>query len=217
MMSVLMLFACLSFGQIEGVQAESDKQALITRIKESLTRIDEALMEAAEVDAVSDELSRVKQSHLDAIRDIEELINQLEYQFVNPQGGGSGGGGGGSDGGEGSESESQPRGADARNQQRSPGSSGGTEEQPAGNDPTGEEQPTDGQPAGQPESHQQLGNTVPPDATDTFSREDTDGRWGLLPPKVQEQLNNMHVDDVPERYRSWLDAYIKAMRRLEEP
>ena len=48
----------------------------------------------------------------------------------------------------------------------------------------------------------------------TILREKNDGLYVF---EVQEQLNNMHVDDVPDRYRTWLDAYIKAMRRLEEP
>ena len=43
----------------------------------------------------------------------------------------------------------------------------------------------------------------------------TDGRWGVLPPKLQERLMNLHVDDIPDRYRLWLEAYVHELQRLD--
>jgi len=55
----------------------------------------------------------------------------------------------------------------------------------------------------------------PPDPIGSFTREDSDQRWGLLPPKLQERLLNLHVDDVPAQYRVWLEAYIRRLHSLE--
>jgi hypothetical protein len=37
----------------------------------------------------------------------------------------------------------------------------------------------------------------------------------VLPPKLQERLMNLHVDDVPERYRTWLEAYVRELNRRD--
>jgi hypothetical protein len=55
----------------------------------------------------------------------------------------------------------------------------------------------------------------PPEALADFLQADTDGRWGVLPPKMQERLMNLHLDGVPERYRAWLDAYVRELRLRE--
>jgi hypothetical protein len=33
------------------------------------------------------------------------------------------------------------------------------------------------------------------------------GRWGLLPPRLQEALQNASGADIPLRYRRWLEEY----------
>ncbi len=55
----------------------------------------------------------------------------------------------------------------------------------------------------------------PPAATGDFLRRDTDARWGVLPPKLQERLMNLHVDAIPERYRTWLAAYVRELQRRD--
>lgn len=55
----------------------------------------------------------------------------------------------------------------------------------------------------------------PPAATGDYLRRDTDARWGVLPPKLQERLLNLHVDAIPERYRTWLAAYVRELQRRD--
>jgi len=38
---------------------------------------------------------------------------------------------------------------------------------------------------------------------------DISGRWGLLPPKVQEEILNSNVEDFPQKYRKWLEEYYR--------
>jgi hypothetical protein len=40
------------------------------------------------------------------------------------------------------------------------------------------------------------------------------GRWGLLPPRLQEALRNSAGTEVPSRYRRWLEEY---HRRGQQP
>lgn len=217
-----MIMACAL--QFEDMGAQSDIEQLAQRIRQTLEEVDGALLDAAEADAITDEVARARRLHLDAIRDIEKLIEQLEYQFSNPPPNSSGGGGGQSS----QQPQQQPsrpqqsdgsrsRGEQTPDQQPHQQGEGDPQDEQQGEQQSEGEQPTDGDPRGaSPDNRQQEGGPPPPDEVLPYTRDDTDGRWGLLPPKVQEQLNNLHVDDVPDRYRGWLDAYIKAMRKLEQ-
>lgn len=225
---VLMLLCALPLQVIpDGGEGPSGPQVLIDRIREAMSRIDEALEQAVDAEAPVEGLDRAMASHRQVIRDIDELISQIKYQKSSNS---SGGGGGQqsqsesqsqqqqsreSDGqnspqpGE-SESQSQEQQGSEQEQGQQEGSEGEQPQQQGG----GEEQPSDGmdEQAGQQRDADQ---PPPPDDTGEFLRADTDGRWGLLPPKLSERLMNLHVDDVPARYRTRLDAYIKAMQRQE--
>ncbi len=213
---IAMFLTCVL--QFEDMGAQADIEALSRRIRQTLGEVDEALLEAVEVDAVTDQVARARRLHLDAIRDIEALIQKLEYSFQNPPPNSSGGGGSpsSSSGGKPQQQPSQPQASDGSQQDSGkapePEGSEGPQQQDTQGEQQGAEQPQDGS----ADSQQKEGAPPPPDEVLPFTREDTDGRWGLLPPKVQEQLNNLHVDDVPDRYRGWLDAYITAMRKLEQ-
>ena len=74
----------------------------------------------------------------------------------------------------------------------------------------GEQAPAPAQPGAQSTARQ-----APPAATGDFLRRDTDARWGVLPPKLQERLMNLHVDAIPERYRTWLAAYVRELQRRD--
>lgn len=218
-MIALMLALGLGLMQFEGSGEQMDQAQLARRIRETLAKIDEALLEATEVDAVTDQVARARQMHIDNIRDIEKLIESLEYQMMNPppSGGGSGGKGGSGQGS--GRGQPQPQQSDGSQSEQGGAPEQGGQGEHGEQEPSGQEQQPQG--GGRPQdgmSDQRAGDQPPPpDDIAPFERSDTDGRWGLLPPKVQEQLNNLHVDDVPSRYRDWLDAYVKAMRRLEEP
>lgn len=195
---------------------------LVERIRKSLGEVNDALLDAADADAVSDEIDRALVNHRKAIRDIEELIEQVKYQ----QSGGGGGGGGQQQQQQQTSSSSQARESDGRNapdpkqgggspEQQSGEQSGQGEEDQASQQPRGGETPADGTSEA---DGRQVGADAPPpeDPTAPYSRTDTDGRWGLLPPKLQERLMNLHVDDVPSRYRQHLDAYIRALNAQDD-
>jgi len=232
-MSALVLLSCLLWppvlAQVEPPSHEDDGaaaiEALVERIQENLGRIDETLFSTLDADDPTSTLETVRQTHMTVIRDLEELINQTKYQ---PGGGGGGGGGSSSDSptGEQSGEESAPRESDGSN---SPEPGEGETPQPPGGEEEGEgeggQEPMGADGEGQDPADQlddsaparnEEGGPPPPEARDDPVRESTDARWGLLPPKLQERLMNLHVDDVPARYRDWLSAYIRAMQRLEE-
>ena len=209
-------------GMVPG-EGGGEAEALVARIKETLGRIDESLFEVPYADDVGTALEDVRQQHLAAIRDIEELIKQAKYN-KGKNSSSSGGGGGGGGGSSPQQQDQQPRESDGSQapkpgeqqggEQPQPGS--GEEEKPQGEQPADGEQPSDGAPKSGDPGENRRGQRPPPDPLGDPIRENTDGRWGLLPPKVQEQLMNLHVDDVPVRYRAWLSAYVRALNAAEE-
>ena len=208
---------------VPGVAPPNPQEDLIARIRETLQKIDDALLDTADRDAgVADALGDLRSKHEQVIRDLEELIESARYS--NSQQGGGGGSSQNqppSDGQQGQQDQPQPRESDGQNSPEEGQEQGAPQPQDSGEGQQ-EDQQQQGEtgaedkpaPDTQPASNNQAGD-VPPDPIAPITREDTDGRWGLLPPKLQERLMNLHVDDVPERYRRWLEAYIKAMHRLE--
>ncbi|MFT7462762.1 MAG: hypothetical protein ACI9EF_001104 [Pseudohongiellaceae bacterium] len=232
-MNPLILLCCLVFAQVEQPAAAHDEgadasEALVARIQENLGLIDETLFSTLDAQDPGSVLESVRQTHMDVIRDLEELINQAKYQSS-----GKGGGGGGSpsdpppqsqESGEGdtpreSDGDQAPESGEGEAPQPPSGKEGeqegGQDEpQPQGENGDGKD-PGDQLDDSDPASNR-MGGPPPEEERDNPVRENTDARWGLLPPKLQERLMNLHVDDVPSRYRDWLSAYIRAMQRLEE-
>lgn len=196
---------------------------LVERIRKSLEEVNEALLDAADTDEIADEFDRALVNHRKAIRDIEELIDQIKYQQS------SSGSGGGGDNQQQQMTSPQSGGARESDGQNAPDPSsapeGGRQDEASGQQDQPQDQqgqqPRDGQtPAdgmSDADGRQMDADSPPPeDPTAPFSRTDTDGRWGLLPPKLQERLMNLHVDDVPSRYRLHLDAYIRALNAQDD-
>jgi len=199
-----------AFGPQGGTPPEV--QVLVDRVKQQLVAVDEALQAAADADTASDDLATARKAHLSVIRDIEELIKQVKYTESKSQ---SRAGRAGSNGQQGGSPDEQPP------PQAAPRESDGEahSEPKPGNQPPqpepGAAQPEGGRPDSQPPG-QEDSRRPPPPETGRFERPDTDARWGLLPPKIQERLMNLHVDDMPERYRVWMDAYIRKLNALEQ-
>jgi hypothetical protein len=187
-------------------------EALVKRVKEQLAAVDAALQAAAEADKADKDLTTARQAHLSVIRDIEELIKQVKYSECQTGQAGSG------------KPSSRPQDGTPQSQQPTPPpreSDGQQHSDPrSGNKPpearAQDGQPKSGEPNAQPPATTAGDKPPPPPETGRFDREDTDARWGLLPPKIQERLMNLHVDDLPERYRVWMDAYIRQLNRLEQ-
>ena len=210
----LLLASSLLLPQTAPPAEEGSPDALVARIRENLLLIDQQLLDASAVDDVATGLAGVRVLQVDVVRDLEELIKQMKYQRSSSS---SSGGGDSSQ----RQSSSTPRPSDGESRQAQGGEQPQSPQerqaqaQPSEKDAQGEApRPKEGAANRQPPQQQDAG-TPPPDPLGDFTRKDTDDRWGLLPPKLQERLLNLHVDDVPERYRAWLEAYIRSVRRLE--
>lgn len=222
-MNVLLMMVLTCLGQVGG-GGQDEMEALVERIRENLTRVDDMLLQSAEADDVATGIGQVVDTHVQVIRDLEELIKQMKYTPSSSSSSSSSG-----ESPESPSSQPPPRENDGsqspqdgegqqpqspqeqENQEQQDGSQGGEEQQ--------EQQESQSEPQGgmadnsAPRSEE--GGPPPPDTIGDFTREHSDQRWGLLPPKLQERLLNLHVDDVPEQYRVWLEAYIRRMHTLE--
>ncbi|MCB9899505.1 MAG: hypothetical protein H6825_15980 [Planctomycetes bacterium] len=212
-------------GQQAQPQGDNPQRELVERIRKTLKRIDEELLDTADAEDedVAVSLADLRDKHEQVIRDLEELIKQAKYRQSN-QSSSSGSSSDHSQGSSQNQQQPKPRENDGS---RAPDQGekdapqpeqpqGGSEEQKQREQSQADKQPQD-QDAADRESGSNKDNTsIPPDPIEPVTRQDVDGRWGLLPPKLQERLTNLHVDDVPERYRTWLEAYIKALHELEQ-
>jgi len=185
---------------------------LVQRIQQDLAEVDKQLEQAAGEDQLGAEIKSAREAHVRAIAGLEDLIKQIKYRRSQNPSQSDGGGGGG-------QSQPQPRGADDRSQAES-AQAPKSQPQPGGKEEQQQQQPGGAKPqSGQPDptqGEQRDGEQPPPpSATEDFLRRDTDARWGVLPPKLQERLMNLHTDDIPERYRTWLEAYVRELNRRD--
>jgi hypothetical protein len=214
-MNALIVLMMMLPAQVDDAAAEgSPVEELVIRITREMDAVNEALRKAADADAVSNELDAARNSHLSVIRDIEELIQQVKYQRNNnPQSGG--GEPKPNQQGQGGEQQPEPRESDGSNApEPEKDQPGDRPEQQAS--PDSDVQNDNAQPEDSRGEQEDASRPPRPDEIEPFTAQDTDARWGLLPPKMQERLLNLQVDDVPERYRTWLEAYIRALNRREQ-
>lgn len=198
-----------AFGPPAGTPSEV--QALVDRVKQQLAAVDEALQSAADADKAADDLEAARKAHLSVIRDIEELIKQVKYTESQSQSrSGRAGSGRPQDGSTGEQPPPQAAPRESDGEAHSEPQSGSQAPRPEPGTP--ESGRADQHPPGQDDARK----PPPPPETGRYERQDTDARWGLLPPKIQERLMNLHVDDMPERYRVWMDAYIRKLNALEQ-
>jgi hypothetical protein len=205
----LLLAAALAALPLQQAQDQRDEAALklVQRIRQDLAEVDRLLDEAAATDRLGP-VQDARASHVRAISDLEELIRLVKYQRSgNPS---SGGGGGGKS----PQGQAPPRESDDRSQAEPSPQPQQPQDGPQGEERSGS-QPRAAPEQSQPGAQEQSGQLPPPDPTADFLRRDTDARWGVLPPKLQERLMNLHVDDVPQRYRAWLEAYVRELNRRE--
>jgi hypothetical protein len=199
-------FALLSGGAAPAQEPPSpeDQRAaeLIKEIKEGMKRIDEKLAEAGKTKGSAREsidalLHEARRKHRKVIRDIEELIRSVKYSQSDSSG-----------------SSGKPKSKKPENQ--------GKKEQERRNDPSGDElkknqdkpedgreNPKDGDPSRDKPRQEDSQNPRKDGAPEDAGHRDASGRWGLLPPKVQEEILNSNVEDFPQKYRKWLEEYYR--------
>jgi hypothetical protein len=201
------LFLFQSGGPVRAQGMDEDAQRLaelVEQIKEGMKAVDDKLLEAGsdraaragegEVGRILDETRRM---HARIIRDIEELIRSIKYAPPTSSS---------SSGEQRPQEKNQPRSEEPRD--------GDLQKNPMKPEDM-EGAPKDGG-ASQDPPKQEQARTPPPgtDPEDARHR-DTSGRWGLLPPKVQEEILNSNVDDFPAKYRKWLEEYYRRAAERE--
>lgn len=115
--------------------------------------------------------------------------------------------------------------------------SGGSSSQKPPTDPQGQKDPKDAerektpldpgqlQPSGQPKSPKKddsvgknrPANPPPRPPGDPAELSKEGGKWGELPPLYQELFRNQKTDDVPLRYRRWIEEYYRRSNQAKSP
>ena len=218
----------------QGMDPDQERaRQLIVRIRRSMREVDTLLLSGAQPDKVEKELAanqkrieellkETESKSQSVIQGIEELIKLAKSR---QQSGGGGGGEGKPKPGEGDpqdgDAPQREKSQDPQELQKQPD---GGKPQPEGGKPEdkdGKQDPQnrDGDPkGGKPDKGRpdQVDADRPPPkgATGEFERKDTKGRWGMLPPKVAEDLQRRDADEFPQRYRRWMELYFRRVNKL---
>ena len=103
-----------------------------------------------------------------------------------------------------------PEGGEQPDGQQPDGQQPGEQQQ---NNPQGE-QPSDSQAVSNTDPSQRPGSEPPTDPTGAGVPEDPSGdRWGDLPVHVQDVFRGEDAEEMPPRYREWIDAYYRRLNR----
>ncbi len=210
----------------DGGQADEIKaKELQAKIRKEMGEIDELLLQAAK-DAPKDAAARIEQVKADldkllkdiqskqsqAVTDIEELVRMAKRQS-NSGGKGSG--------------EPDPKNSPQQKQQDERGKDPevdklkqqGEKDKGEGKQKPEEKsgQPKDGGPDKSKPDQQKADGVDPPSEKEKYQRENVAGRWGVLPPKVQEMFQKLSQNEFPDRYRELLLQYYRTRNKSKQP
>ena len=190
----------------------TDKTAeLIDRIRQGLKKIDENLL-GAKVDDTAEGMRRnirdmeklledTRGRSAQVIQDLDELIRGVKYKQC-----GSGGAG-----------QQPPNTKKPEQQESNQRRDEDQSDDPQKNADSREEnrdEPKDGKPDDRSPEQRQAGDKPPPEKDpERVKREDLSGRWGILPPKIQQDILNFNIDYFPQKYRKWLEDYYRRINR----
>ncbi len=212
--------------QALGSTDDQKRLELVAKIKKDLEEIDRLLLEAER-----DKTGSVKEKMAAAQKDIEKLLesaqkNQAQVvsnieelvrmtKYVKNNSGGDSGDDSQSGGGD-------PKKQREREKEKDPGELLPQPQQQKpeqGEEPkSGKEQPKNGKEEGGEPDHtkgeqETADHKKPPAEKGEFQRDDTSGRWGVLPQKEAELMQNWSDKQFPEKYRKLLyDFYRRANR-----
>jgi hypothetical protein len=219
-------------------QAQEEMLQLFRDIEQNLRKVDVLLSDAGAGDTRG--LAEVEESGIgrlledtrdrseQVLQDIDRLL-EIAEEMGQQSGGGSGQSGqpqsqqNGSSGSQGSNSPPTRRENTPETPGEEPsGQSPEDGEQPNGEQPGNEqqqptphgEQPTDGQDPANTDPSLRPGDKPPTDPTGAGSPNDpTSDRWGDLPVHVQDVFRGEDSEEMPPRYREWIDAYYRRLNR----
>lgn len=193
-------------------------EELVRQIKEGMQKIDDNLLNA-QTEGVGESLEEnirniekllndTRQQSNQVIQNLDELIKSIKYQQC-----GSGGG---------SDQPPPPQQQNNEKQDNKPRSEQEDQELQKHNDdsksnePQDDGKPEDGNPDDAPGSKSKS-DTPPPDSgSENADLPDVSGRWGVLPPKLQNDILNFNIESFPEKYRKWLEEYYKRINRQKK-
>ena len=191
-------------------QSEQQKaEEILQRIGETLREVEQLMVEMSfdaestgagqskvveEIDKLLDEAGRQQQAVLDGIDELIEMARQQQQQ-QRQQGG----------------SSSQQR-QDQQQQQQQQQQQNPSQQDQAGQPENQEEkngnQPEDAQDGkGDPKNPRRPGDPAP----EEHWSQDVNGRWGALPPKLQELIRQGDPAKFPPQYREMLEEYYKRL------
>lgn len=208
-----------------GPSPEEELRRLFREVEQTLRGIDDQLFDAAageaDLGAVDAEIDRLLRATEDSSRSAVEGIDQIlqvAQQMNQQRQGGSGdqqqqspsGDGSGQDGQEGGQSPLDGQQSPERQQRME-----GERAPDPGTDPSGQDQPRPDQAGERPEDGRESSDEGRNSAGDEARRGERGAgssptgadRWGDLPPRVQSIFQNQVNDDLPVRYRDWIDRY----------
>ena len=185
-----------------------------------------AEVEEAGIGRLLEDSRERSQQVLEDIDRLLEIAQQMGQQSSSggppgpPQPGGSSGSQGSDSLGRGSQTTRREQTPEA------PGEEPGGEdpqqgEQPDGEEPAEQEQPnsqgevpTDGQDSSNTDPANRPGSDPPADPTGAGSSNDpANDRWGDLPVHVQDVFRGEDSEQMPARYREWIDAYYRRLNQ----
>lgn len=211
---VLAVLLLLGFGLNDGAagqEGSSDARIkeIVERIRKTMKEVDEHLFTAGSSrtgrgeegkDEIKAILDKTREEHRQIIRDIDELIRSIEYEMQSSS----------------SSPDRQmpkPEQKEAEGQkprQENPGESE-LKKNPSAKE--NEKNPEDGNPSKSKPKQEDARNRKQDKDPEQVDHRDTSGRWGLLPPKVQEEILNSNVEDFPQKYRKWLEEYYRTVNK----
>jgi len=216
-------------------QAQEEILQLFRDIEQNLRKVDVLLSDAgagdtqglAEVEEAG--IGRLLEDTRDRSQQVLQDIDRL-LEIAQEMGQQNGGSGSGQSGQPQPGDSSGSRGTQTTQREQTPetpgeepaGQDSESGEQPDGQQPGSEEpqpnhqgeRPTDGQDPSNTDPNNRPGSEPPSDPTGAGSPNDpASDRWGDLPVHVQDVFRGEDSEEMPPRYREWIDAYY---RRLNE-
>jgi len=207
--AALLMAVAVQSARAQAFDEEQEIARLIQRIQEDLELIDENLLEAEKARGVKGSSDRrmdtiiedTMRKHEAVIEGIEELIRSIKYSSSSSGGSSTN-----------PPPDQQQQNQDQSQQRREGSTDDELKENPNKPDES-DGSSKDGDPSNDKGRQEQADRpkSDPPSKKEDHS--DTSGRWGLLPPKVQEEILNSNVDDFPQKYRKWLEEYYRRVGR----
>ncbi len=215
-----------------GPSEEQKRLELVEKIRKDLDEIDRLLLEAerdktgnvrekmaAAAKEIEKLLESAQKSQASVCENIEELVRMTKYQKSSSSN---------SDG----DSQSQSQGKDGKPRERQKDKDDGKllpqPQQPEGEKPQGggdqkpqpkpqsKGDPKDGQPDHSQGEQEKADRNKPPGEKGNFQRDDTTGRWGVLPQKEAELLQSLSQQQFPEKYRKLLNDFYRRANQVEK-